>query len=160
MPRCSANRHSWTPALAAFSATGDVMVVRIRRMRRAGSFILRGASESAEDDAYKSCETAVHGLVVRSLKARQEHSTEGPCVRATCSKEVGKPGGSPFVFVTEDGVVRAAFTATRGDRDTVMGIAIEFASRLPRNHEVFVEDQTGTAWENDEARRRSAVDDD
>jgi len=96
-----------------------------------------------------------------SARSRRARSTAPkiPAFEQLARKEVGKPGGSALIFVTEEGTVRAALTATRGDRDMVMGIAIELASRLPRHHEVLVEDQTGTVWQNDESVRRSAVED-
>lgn len=55
--------------------------------------------------------------------------------------------------------MRAAFTATRGDRNMVLEMAIEFASRLPSRNEVIVEDQTGNVWENEASLRASRVED-
>ena len=82
-----------------------------------------------------------------------------PALEKLARDEVGKPGGSSLIFVTEKGVIRAAFTATRADRRMVMDMAIEFAGQLPSRHPVVVEDQTGIAWENKASLDASAVDD-
>lgn len=84
-------------------------------------------------------------------------ATKIPALEQLARKEVGKPGGSPLIFVTEKGIIRAVFTATRADRDDVMESAIAFARSLPHRHPVLVEDQTGTAWENEASLRLSRV---
>lgn len=62
--------------------------------------------------------------------------------------------GSPLIFVTEDGVVRAVFTK-RSD----MEMAEAFADSLPEDRAVVIEDYRGVAWENNESLRRQREDD-
>jgi hypothetical protein len=62
--------------------------------------------------------------------------------------------GSPLIFVTEEGVVRAVFT-----KRTDMNAAEAFADSLPEDHAVVIEDYGGVAWENDESKRRQREED-
>jgi hypothetical protein len=67
-------------------------------------------------------------------------------------REVGK-SGSPYVFITQNGVVRAVFTGGRADIDR----AIETAETL--TGEVVVEDSTGVRWENQASLARQREED-
>ena len=67
-----------------------------------------------------------------------------PALEKLASDEVGKPGGSPLIFVTVDGDVRAVFTQ-RSDMDAAM----DFAEGL-EGREILVEDETGTVWSSED----------
>ena len=78
-----------------------------------------------------------------------------PALERLASEEVGKPGGSSLIFVSEEGIIRAVFT----DRSD-MEAAIQFADSLPRRSSVIVEDETGVVWENAESKRRQREEED
>jgi len=89
--------------------------------------------------------------VLLPLLAKEAAAVSRGPLEILASKEVGMPG-SPFVFVTVRGRVRAVFT--RGRRD--LAAAIKFARSLPggfseeMGSDVLVEDETGVAWDQQE----------